>query len=146
MNRTYNDIAQALSSYPGLSPRTDVHSMSPGLTLAAGCRCVLSLTLDCSTSCLAFVDGTSALLVHLSGTLPITFRGATYRFPISVWVPHAYPRAAPLVYVTPTEKMFVRPGQHVDPQGQVYHPYLAAWPSFWDVSTGTPSPQPLLAF
>lgn len=32
MNRTYNDIAQALSSYPGLSPRTDVHSMSPGLT------------------------------------------------------------------------------------------------------------------
>lgn len=82
----------------------------------------------------AFVDGTSALLVHLSGTLPVAFRGATYRFPISVWVPHSYPRAAPLVYVTPTEKMIVRPGQHVDPQGQVYHPYLAAWPSFWDVS------------
>lgn len=82
----------------------------------------------------AFVDGTSALLVHLSGTLPVAFRGATYRFPISVWMPHSYPRAAPLVYVTPTEKMIVRPGQHVDPQGQVYHPYLAAWPNFWDVS------------
>ncbi|SPN99496.1 related to tumor susceptibility gene 101 protein [Cephalotrichum gorgonifer] len=108
VNRTYNDVAQALSGHPGLSPRTDVHT---------------------------FIDGKSALLVHLSGTLPVVFRGATYRFPISVWVPHAYPREAPLVYVNPTEKMVVRPGQHVDPQGQVYHPYLAAWSRFWDKST-----------
>jgi ESCRT-I complex subunit TSG101 len=28
VNRTYNDVAQALSQYPSLSPRTDVHSMS----------------------------------------------------------------------------------------------------------------------
>lgn len=27
VNRTYNDVAQALSQYPSLSPRTDVHSM-----------------------------------------------------------------------------------------------------------------------
>lgn len=26
VNRTYNDVAQALSQYPSLSPRTDVHS------------------------------------------------------------------------------------------------------------------------
>lgn len=26
MNRTYNDVAQILSQYPSLSPRTDVHS------------------------------------------------------------------------------------------------------------------------
>jgi ESCRT-I complex subunit TSG101 len=52
---------------------------------------------------------------------------------MSVWVPHAYPREAPLVYVTPTETMMVRPGQHVDPQGQVYHPYLVGWVEFWDV-------------
>ncbi|PKS07471.1 hypothetical protein jhhlp_006075 [Lomentospora prolificans] len=108
VNRTYNDVAQALSLYPSLSPRTDVHT---------------------------FDNGVSALLVHLSGTLPVVFRGATYRFPISVWVPHAYPKAAPLVYVKPTETMLVRPGQHVDPQGQVYHPYLAAWANFWDKST-----------
>ena len=49
-------------------------------------------------------------------------------------MPHNYPREAPLVYVTPTDTMMVRPGQHVDPQGQVYHPYLAGWAEFWDVS------------
>jgi len=26
VNRTYNDVAQALSQYPSLTPRTDVHS------------------------------------------------------------------------------------------------------------------------
>jgi hypothetical protein len=84
-------------------------------------------------SCAAFPNGTSALLLHLSGTIPVLFRGATYRFPISLWVPHAYPREPPLVYVTPTQTMMVRPGQHVDPQGQVYHPYLVGWSTFWDV-------------
>lgn len=81
----------------------------------------------------AFPNGASALLVHLTGTIPVLFRGTTYRFPVSIWVPHAYPREAPLVYVTPTDTMMVRPGQHVDPQGQVYHPYLAGWVDFWDV-------------
>ncbi|EPE08120.1 escrt-i component [Ophiostoma piceae UAMH 11346] len=108
VNRTYNDVSQALSHFPSLSPRTDVHT---------------------------FPNGASALLLHLSGTLPAVFRGATYRYPISLWVPHNYPREAPLVYVTPTENMMVRPGQHVDPQGQVYHPYLAGWPEFWDKSS-----------
>ena len=55
-----------------------------------------------------------------------------YRFG-SIFMPHTYPRQAPLVYVTPTETMTVRPGQHVDPQGQVYHPYLVGWAEFWDV-------------
>ncbi|PHH59844.1 hypothetical protein CDD81_2451 [Ophiocordyceps australis] len=108
VNRTYNDVARALNRFPSLSPRTDVHT---------------------------FPNGSSALLLHLSGTLPVVFRGSTYRFPVSIWVPHAYPREPPLIYVTPTESMMVRPGQHVDPQGQVYHPYLARWTDFWDKST-----------
>lgn len=82
----------------------------------------------------AFDNGVSALLLHLSGTIPVIFRGTTYRFPISLWIPHAYPREAPLGYVTPTESMMVRPGQHVDPQGRIYHPYLVGWAEFWDVS------------
>ncbi|KAI1145155.1 UEV domain-containing protein [Nemania diffusa] len=108
VNRTYNDVAQALSQYPSLLPRTDVHT---------------------------FDNGVSALLLHLSGTIPVVFRGTTYRFPISIWVPHAYPREPPLGYVTPTETMMVRPGQHVDPQGRVYHPYLVRWAEFWDKSS-----------
>ncbi|KAG6059867.1 hypothetical protein E4U32_003778 [Claviceps aff. humidiphila group G2b] len=107
VNRTYHDVAQALASTPTLSPRTDVHT---------------------------FPNGSSALLLHLSGTIPVNFRGNTYRFPISIWVPHPYPREPPLVYVTPTETMMVRPGQHIDPQGLVYHPYLVGWAQFWDRS------------
>ncbi|KAH7313791.1 UEV domain-containing protein [Stachybotrys elegans] len=108
VNRTYNDVAHALDRYPSLSPRTDVHT---------------------------FPNGSSALLLHITGTLPVNFRGSVYRFPISVWVPYAYPREPPLVYVIPTQTMIVRPGQHVDPQGQVYHPYLVGWAEFWDKST-----------
>ncbi|KAK1238380.1 hypothetical protein MKX07_006526 [Trichoderma sp. CBMAI-0711] len=93
----------------------------------------------------AFPNGASALLLHLKGTIPVLFRGATYRFPVSIWVPHAYPREAPLVYVTPTDTMMVRPGQHVDPQGQVYHPYLAGWVDFWDVGHAVMSVSPLHA-
>ncbi|TGO37128.1 hypothetical protein BHYA_0105g00200 [Botrytis hyacinthi] len=107
VNRTYNDVAQTLSQYTSLSPRTDVYT---------------------------YENGASSLLLHLSGTLPVNFRGTTYRFPIALWIPHAYPHEAPLVYVTPVEGMVVRAGQHVDPQGKVYHPYLMRWPDYWDKS------------
>ncbi|PQE21092.1 ESCRT-I component protein [Rutstroemia sp. NJR-2017a WRK4] len=107
VNRTYNDVAQTLSHYSSLAPRTDVYT---------------------------YENGASALLLHISGTLPVTFRGTTYRFPIALWIPHAYPHEAPLVYVTPVEGMMVRAGQHVDPQGKVYHPYLVGWAEYWDKS------------
>ncbi|CZR53033.1 related to component of actin cortical patches LAS17 [Phialocephala subalpina] len=107
VNRTYNDVAQTLSHYSSLSPRTDVYT---------------------------YENGKSALLLQLSGTLPVVFRGTTYRFPITLWIPHAYPLEPPLVYATPTEGMMVRPGQHVDPQGKIYHPYLVGWAEFWDKS------------
>lgn len=81
----------------------------------------------------AYENGTSALLLTLSGTLPVTFRGATYGFPIAIWVPYAYPREPPIVYITPSQDMAVRPGQHVSGDGRVYHPYLAQWAQYWDV-------------
>lgn len=68
------------------------------------------------------------------GTLPVTFRGTTYRFPIALWIPNTYPREPPIVYVTPTQEMAVRVGQHVTLEGQVYHHYLAHWAEAWDVS------------
>jgi ESCRT-I complex subunit TSG101 len=111
INRAYHDIAQVLCNHPGLSPQTDVYT---------------------------YTNGESALLLRLSGTLPVEFLGVTYRFPISVWVPHKYPREPPLAYVSPTGDMTVRPGQHVDPQGQIYHPYLNHWSSFWDVGVAVP--------
>ncbi|KAL2353537.1 UEV domain-containing protein [Cryomyces antarcticus] len=117
-DRTYSDVAQALSQYPSLSPRTEVYTHE---------------------------TGTSALLLVLKGTLPASFRGTIYRFPIQLWVPHAYPREGPMIYVTPSkestakdraaQEMVVRPGQHVSADGRVYHPYLANWARAWDRST-----------
>ncbi|PGH08322.1 hypothetical protein AJ79_06009 [Helicocarpus griseus UAMH5409] len=107
-NRTYSDVANLLAQYPGFGPRTDVYT---------------------------FENGTPALLLQIAGTLPVTFRGAVYRFPITIWVPKTYPREPPMVYVTPTRDMLVRPGQHVSGEGRVYHHYLAHWLEAWDRST-----------
>ncbi|KAF2005744.1 UEV-domain-containing protein [Amniculicola lignicola CBS 123094] len=108
VNRSYHDIAEALSHYPSLSPRTEVYT---------------------------YENGASALLLLLSGPIPVKFRGTPYGFPVSIWVPHNYPREPPLVYVTPSQDMAVRPGQHVSGDGRVYHPYLAQWEKYWDKST-----------
>ncbi|KAG0153588.1 tumor susceptibility protein [Penicillium digitatum] len=107
-NRTYHDVANALSQFPSLSPRTDVYTYETGF---------------------------SALLLHLVGTLPVTFRGTTYRFPIALWIPNTYPREPPIAYVTPTQEMTILVGQHVTLEGQVYHHYLAHWAEAWDRST-----------
>ena len=48
-------------------------------------------------------------------------------FPISIWMPQEYPRGTPMVFVTPTKSMAIRPGQYVSGEGRVYHPYLADW-------------------
>lgn len=98
--RTYSDAARTISIYPSLSPRTEVYT---------------------------YENGANALLLTLSGVLPIIFRGTTYRFPIKLWVPLAYPHEGPMVYVTPGKDMVVRPGQHVAVDGRVYHPYLRDW-------------------
>ncbi|KAJ5153519.1 Ubiquitin E2 variant N-terminal [Penicillium canariense] len=107
-NRAYHDVANALAQYPTLSPRTDVYT---------------------------YENGFSALLLHLVGTLPVAFRGTTYRFPIALWIPNTYPHEPPMIYVTPTQDMAVRVGQHVTLEGRVYHHYLAHWAEAWDRST-----------
>lgn len=85
-------------------------------------------------SCLAYENGTPSLLLHLVGTLPVSFRGNSYNIPIDTWIPSTYPLEAPIVYVTPTPDMVVRSGQHVTLEGRVYHHYLAHWHETWDVS------------
>ncbi|KAL1999687.1 hypothetical protein VTN02DRAFT_4161 [Thermoascus thermophilus] len=83
----------------------------------------------------AYETGVSALLLHIVGTLPVTFRGAVYKFPIDLWIPTTYPFEPPIVYVTPTQDMVVRVGQHVTLEGRVYHHYLAHWAEAWDRSS-----------
>ncbi|KAK5954430.1 Suppressor protein stp22 of temperature-sensitive alpha-factor receptor and arginine permease [Knufia fluminis] len=104
--RTYSDLAQTLALYPGFAPRTDVYTSE---------------------------NGVPALLLYLNGTLPVDFRGSQYRFPIAIWIPHGYPYESPIIYVTPTDDMAIRPGQHVSPSdGRIYHPYLAKWRDEWE--------------
>jgi ESCRT-I complex subunit TSG101 len=103
--RTYSDAARTLSTYSTLSARTEVYT---------------------------FENGSSALLLTLSGTIPVVFRSNTYRFPIKLWMPHAYPQEAPMAYVTPSRDMLIRAGQHVGVDGRVYHPYLRDWNKMWD--------------
>ncbi|TKA35587.1 hypothetical protein B0A54_13174 [Friedmanniomyces endolithicus] len=105
LQRTYSDAARILAAYPSISPRTEVY---------------------------AYENGRSALLLTLSGTLPVDFRGTVYRFPVKLWVPQSYPQEPPIVYITPGRDMLVRPGQHVAVDGRVYHPYLRDWQQAWD--------------
>jgi ESCRT-I complex subunit TSG101 len=107
-NRTYYDVANVLAKFPTLAPETAVYT---------------------------YENGFSALLLQLSGTLPVTFRGTVYKFPIALWIPNTYPREPPIVYVKPTQDMVIRVGQHVTLEGRVYHHYLAHWGGAWEVST-----------
>ena len=103
--RTYSDAARTLAAYPTLSPRTEVYTAE---------------------------NGSSSLLLTLSGTVTASFKGTTYRYPIKLWVPQSYPQEAPIVFVAPGKEMLVRPGQHVGVDGRVYHPYLRDWTGMRD--------------
>ncbi|KAH0612924.1 uncharacterized protein H6S33_009304 [Morchella sextelata] len=105
---TYHNVAATLYQFPTLSPRTDVYTHE---------------------------DGRSQLLLNLVGTFPVTFRGATYQIPLKIWLLHEYPKQPPMVFVNPTRDMLIRPGNHVDPSGRCYHPYLANWVNYSDRST-----------
>ncbi|KAI5793130.1 tumor susceptibility protein [Geopyxis carbonaria] len=105
--RTYADVATTLEAIPTLSPRTSVYTHE---------------------------NGSSELLLHVFGLLPAIFRGSDFNVPVSIWIPHHYPRAAPMVFVTPPKEMAIRAGNHVDPSGKCYHPYLANWINYYDRS------------
>lgn len=55
------------------------------------------------------------------------FVGVTYNIPVCVLLQEDHPYVPPLVYVRPTSSMAIKPSQHVDTNGRVYHPYLHQW-------------------
>ncbi|PWN40349.1 UEV-domain-containing protein [Ceraceosorus guamensis] len=76
--------------------------------------------------------GQASLLLNLKGTIPILFKGQTYHIPLIIWIPRAYPREAPLVFVTPTRDMLVRKGEHVDLSGKTSGEWLSMWEKKWE--------------
>ncbi|CAK4666472.1 unnamed protein product [Aphanomyces euteiches] len=66
----------------------------------------------------------------LSGTIPIYYGGNQYNIPVEIWMPEAYPFAAPTCFVRPTADMMIRPGHpHVDQNGLIVLPYSTNWDS-----------------
>mmetsp|Transcript_9855 Transcript_9855/g.18554 ORF Transcript_9855/g.18554 Transcript_9855/m.18554 type:complete len:171 (-) Transcript_9855:5255-5767(-) len=56
------------------------------------------------------------------------FQGRKYNLPLTVWLVEGYPRAPPLVYLTPTSEMIIKSNhKFVDASGCVNSPYLEQW-------------------
>ena len=69
-------------------------------------------------------------LFYLSGVVPITYHGANYNIPVTMYIDPPYPNQPPRVFVTPTSDMVIRPNhQSVDANGRVYLPQLSQWNS-----------------
>lgn len=84
-------------------------------------------TLQVTPSKFIHNDGRSVALLQLSGTIPVWYRSTRYNIPITIWLLEAFPRVAPLVYVTPTKEMVIQVTSHVDASGLVSVPYLREW-------------------
>lgn len=74
-----------------------------------------------------FSDGRPMELVNLSGTIPVSYRNATYHIPVCIWLMDTHPENAPVCFVKPTPKMKINISHHVDHAGKIYAPYLHDW-------------------
>ncbi|XP_034734981.1 tumor susceptibility gene 101 protein [Etheostoma cragini] len=72
-------------------------------------------------------DGTTKILMCLTGTIPVMFAEKTFNIPICVWIEESYPQTAPICYVRPTREMTVLSGKYVSGNGDVTLPYLQEW-------------------
>lgn len=74
-----------------------------------------------------YPNGVSKELICLDGTIPVTFREATYNIPIGIFISDNYPIEAPICYVRPTRDMTIKTSRLVDGSGLVDLPYLRQW-------------------
>lgn len=74
-----------------------------------------------------FNDGTRLDLLNLGGTIPVSYKGATYNIPVCIWLMNTHPLNAPICYVKPTPDMQIKVSMFVDYNGKIYLPYLHDW-------------------
>lgn len=74
-----------------------------------------------------FPDGNQKELLCLNGTIPVSYRGAVYNIPVSLWITDSHPYSAPICYVKPTQDMTIKVSKHVDTSGRIFLPYLSEW-------------------
>jgi len=94
------DIKDALSKFPDLSPKAQMH---------------------------VFPDRTRRNALTLAGTIPISYRGARYHIPIALYLMENHPYSPPYCYVCPTSNMKIRVSERVDDTGRIFLPYLNEW-------------------
>ncbi|RKP37561.1 UEV domain-containing protein [Dimargaris cristalligena] len=102
---TTQHIYDVLHHFPTLRPKYDFYALRQG-----------------SSS-----NGAREPTLSTFGTLPVTYHGQTYQFPVCLYYPVRYPQVPPVVDVVPTADMAVVPGKCVNAQGHVHHPYLSQW-------------------
>ena len=55
-------------------------------------------------------------------------QGVKYNIPVQIWLPEAYARQPPIMYVVPTSTMIIKPAHSfVDASGIVSSPYVRNW-------------------
>jgi ESCRT-I complex subunit TSG101 len=116
----YADTDALLTRFPQIRPKTDVYS-SAHLSLSPSHRPQL---IPFST---AYDDGRTQLLLCLHGTLPITYRQATYNIPVAIWITRDYPKEHPIPYVVATPGMLIRSSQYIDLSGRCNIEYIRNW-------------------
>lgn len=87
----------------------------------------------------AYDDGRTQSLLCLHGTLPITYRQATYNIPVAIWITRDYPREHPIPYVVATPDMLIRSSQHIDLSGRCNVEYAQNWQRKSEVRDSIPS-------
>ncbi|KAJ7568205.1 hypothetical protein O6H91_01G023200 [Diphasiastrum complanatum] len=84
--------------------------------------------LQVKTAMFTHNDGRTVNLLQADGTIPMYYQDVKYNIPVTIWLLESYPRSAPLVYVTPTRDMIIKPRHpRVDASGMVSVPYLQQW-------------------
>ena len=77
--------------------------------------------------CLKNYDITLEAVFRLLDVNFLFFSGESYNIPVQLWLQELHPNVPPLVFVTPTSTMAIKPSPHVDTNGKVYLPYLYEW-------------------
>ena len=87
----------------------------------------IGLFMSADLLCLKNYDITLDAVFRLLDINSLFFSGVTYNIPVQLWLQELHPYIPPLVFVTPTDTMAIKPSPYVDTSGKVYHPCLHEW-------------------
>ena len=87
----------------------------------------IGLLMSADLLCLKNYDITLEAVFRLLDINSLFLSDVTYNIPVQLWLQERHPYVPPLVFVTPTSTMAIKPSPHVDTNGKVYLPYLHEW-------------------